>query len=77
MVPFIIFEVQTDSGGKTASLPPVVKTDENEALSEFYLKCGYAAISSTYLHTVFLLTADGRKIDSKSFMHGDTPEVAE
>ena len=74
---WIIYEVQTSKEGVISPLPGVVKTDENEALSEFYFKCGYAAISTAYITTVYLVTNDGRWVDKKSFMHGEEPEPTE
>lgn len=71
MIPFTIFEIQTDASGNVAHLPPVNRTDENEALSEYYLKLAYAAKSTVYIHTVMLCTIDGRLIQSRSFMHGE------
>ena len=66
---YIVYEVQTDSEGHSAHLPPVDKTDVNEAWGVFYQKLASAATSSVPVHAVFLLTADGRMIQSKTFMH--------
>lgn len=74
---WIIYEVQTTLDGVVSALPGVVKTDENEALSEFYFKCGYAAISTAYIATVYLVTNDGQWVDKKSFMHGKSPDPPE
>ena len=71
MIPFTIFEIQTDTSGNVLHLPPVTRTDENEAWSEYYLKLAYAAKSTVYIHTVMLCTIDGRLIQSRSFMHGE------
>lgn len=74
MIPFIIFEIQTDINNTVANLPPVVKENENEAWSEYYYKLSFAAKSSVYIHTVMLCTIDGRLIQGKSFMHGEANE---
>lgn len=71
MIPFIVFEIQTDESNNVATLPPVVREDENEAWSEYYGKLSYAAKSPVYIHTVMLCTIDGRQIQAKSFMHGE------
>lgn len=69
-LPYIIFEIQTDGEGSVATLPPVVKQTKNEAWSEFYLKCAYAATSTAVIHTVILVTADGQIVTTpKTFMH--------
>lgn len=74
---WIIYELQTDKDGNTALFPGIVKTTENEAVSEFLIKSGYAAISTAYIHTVYLVTNDGVLVDKKTFMHGKEPEVEE
>lgn len=71
MISFIVFEIQTDENNNVATLPPIVREDENEALSEFFLKLAYAAKSPVYIHTVMLCTIDGRLIQARSFMHGE------
>lgn len=71
MIPYTIYEIQTDRENKVFHLPPVDRIDENEAWSEFYLKLAYAAKSDVYIHTVMLCAVDGRLIQSKSFMHGE------
>lgn len=79
MKAWIIYEIQTDRAGNVSLFPGIVKESELEGLSEFYIKCGYAALSSAYIHTVFLVTNDGRCVDKKTFMHGEelTPEAEE
>ena len=74
---YIINELQTtyeqDETGKitekTAQLPPVFKEDYNAALSEFYFKCGYAAISTVDVHAVFIVDIRGSQIERKDFDH--------
>lgn len=77
MIPYILFEMQTNREGVTAHLPPLNFTDENEAFSAYYLKVGSAYISQVYMHTVMLCTADGRCIDSKCIMHNINGEGEE
>ena len=74
---YIINELQTtyeqDETGKitekTTQLPPVYKEDYNAALSEFYFKCGYAAISTVDVHAVFIVDIRGAQIERKDFDH--------
>lgn len=74
---YIINEMQTtyeqDETGKitekTAQLPPVLKEDYNAALSEFYFKCGYAAISTVDVHAVYIVDIRGVQIERKDFDH--------
>lgn len=66
---YIIYEIQSDGEGHNTHLPPVDKTDANEAWGEFYLKLAYAATSTVPIHTVMLVTVDGRMIQSKTFLH--------
>lgn len=74
---YIINELQTtyeqDETGKitekTAQLPPVFKEDYNAALSEFYFKCGYAAISTVDVHAVYIVDIRGVQIERKDFDH--------
>lgn len=79
MIPYVIYEMQTDRDGKTSHITPVDFTDEKKAWSAYYLTLSYAIKSAVYMHTVMLCTADGRMIDSKCYMHGvnDVPEVEE
>ena len=74
---YIINELQTtyeqDETGKitekTTQLPPVYKEDYNAALSEFYFKCGYAAISTVDVHAVYIVDIRGVQIERKDFDH--------
>lgn len=65
---YLIIEAQTDANNQTAFLMDQ-REDRNEADSVYYNKLSSAAISSVPLHTVYLLTADGEKIDSKHYTH--------
>ena len=74
---YIINELQTtyeqDENGKitekTTQLPPVYKEDYNAALSEFYFKCGYAAISTVDVHAVYIVDIRGAQIKREDFDH--------
>ena len=74
---YIINELQTtyeqDENGKitekTTQLPPVYKEDYNAALSEFYFKCGYAAISTVSVHAVYIVDIRGVGIKREDFDH--------
>lgn len=68
-LPYIIIEIQSDGGGNVSVLPPVIKQTGNEAWGEFYLKLAYAATSTAVIHTVMLVTVDGRLISAKTFLH--------
>lgn len=67
---YIILEQQTNNG-VTAIVPPDPATDNlNAALSSFLIKAGYAAISNVEVHTVSLITEDGRLVrPSECFRH--------
>ena len=65
---FIIQEMQT-TGGQTALLPAVTKTDPLEAESEFYLKVGYAAISQVEVHAVIMYDDHGNVLNKKFYEH--------
>lgn len=67
---YVIYELQEDRDGNVSFVPPVVKTNEDDAWAEYYLKLAYAIKSDVYIHTVELRTTDGRQIDSKCYMHG-------
>ena len=74
---YIIQEMQTDQYGITAFLPAVQKQHYDEAESEFYYKCGAAAVSSVPLHAVMTYTEDARAIPElcKAFRHYSNSEV--
>ena len=56
---YIVLETQTD-GAVTAIVPPQTFTDYDQALHVFLLSEAAAVVSNVPIHTVFLLTADGR-----------------
>lgn len=66
---YVVYEIQADGAGGASHLPPIDKATENEAWSEFYLKCAYAATSTVPIHTVILAMVDGRVLQVKSFAH--------
>lgn len=66
---YIIQELQVSNEGQAAFLPPVVKEDPYAAESEFYIKTGYAAISSIWRHTVVLYTDAGSLFKFKCYQH--------
>ena len=66
---YIIQEVQTSADRTSAFLPPEVQTDKIVAESVFYIKVGYAAISSIWKHTVMLFDEEGRLLKSKCYRH--------
>lgn len=72
---YVIIEQQT-TDGTTAVLPPVIENNINQALFSFLNKSAYASISSVPLHTVTILSEDGKLVrPSEVFRH--EPEVEE
>lgn len=57
------------TGGQTALLPAVTKTEPMEAESEFLIKAGYAAVSNVEIHTVIMYDEHGNLIDRKFYEH--------
>lgn len=72
---YTILEQQT-TNGKTAYTPLEQKADINEAESVFYTKLASAAISTVELHSVTLLSDDGREIMHKSYVHEKKQEAS-
>ena len=66
---YIVQEIQTASSGSAAFLPPVVKEDQIQAESDFYIKVGYAAISEVWEHTVMMFTETGKLLKAKCYKH--------
>ena len=66
---FIVQELQTSAEGNVAFLPPITQEDANKAESEFYIKVGYAAISSVWRHTIMLFSEDGAMYKFKCYQH--------
>ena len=65
---YILIEMQT-SGASTAIVTPATFTDWNQALHAFLLAEAAAVISTVPVHTVCLLSDDGRLIKTASYMH--------
>jgi hypothetical protein len=69
---YIVLETQTSIDGTVGSfITPYASRAEAE--SKYYTVLAYAALSSVYQHTAFLLTDDGYVIMSKSYRH-EPPE---
>ena len=73
---YIIQEIQTN-GGQVAFVPPVVKETRQEAESDYYIKLGYAAISSVDVHSVIMYTDEGFPIMHGCYKHGNPEQPAE
>ena len=68
---YIVIETQTD-GAVTAVTPAQTFTEYDQALYVFLMAEAAAVISSVPIHSVFLLTADGRMEKSACYRHGGT-----
>lgn len=68
---FILKEIQTNEEGIPAFLPEITRETRQEIESEFYMKCGYAVISSVPVHTIMVFTEEGFVIPelTKCFKH--------
>ena len=71
---YIVQEIQTDAEGNVALLPAVVKNSRQEGESEYYIKLGYAAISSVVIHSVIMYNQDGTPILYGCYSHWPEPE---
>ena len=71
---FIIQEIQTDANNNVTFLPQVVKATQAEAESEYYIKLGYAAISSVPVHAVIMYTHEGFPLMHGVYKHEVQPE---
>lgn len=65
---YILIEMQT-SGASTAIVTPQTFTDWNQGLHAFLLAEAAAVISNVPVHTVCLLSDDGRLLKTASYMH--------
>lgn len=74
---FIIQEIQTDANNNVAFLPQVVKATQAEAESEYYIKLGYAAISSVPVHSVIMYTHEGFPLMHGVYKHEVQPTPVE
>lgn len=66
---YYVLETQTNEDGTGAVLPAIVKTDLNEAESEYHRILHYAAISSVYKHGAVIITEDDVVIKKESYKH--------
>lgn len=71
----VILEIQKLKNGTVSFVGPFHKADHNEADSFYCSKRSSAAISSVNIHTVVLMTDEGRVIESKTYEHNVQPEV--
>lgn len=65
---YIIMETQT-SAGTTVIVTPEVIADRNTAEAAFHSKLAYAATSSVEVHSVVMLTEDGRIVRTECYRH--------
>ena len=74
---YIIIETQTNNG-VTAVVPPVVKSNYNEAEQQYHAMLSFAAVSTVPLHTVTMLTERGNIVKHECYVHeAEEPEAAE
>ena len=67
---YVIIEIQTSADGTIANLI-YTESSKNKALSVFYEKCGYAALSTVCVHTVCIIDIRGNKVaEPVTFEHG-------
>lgn len=72
---FIIHETQMlDENTLVPVEPAVVRADYNEAMSVFYSKMSFAAISTVPVHSVYVENEFGVQIESGFFDHREKPE---
>ena len=64
----ILIEMQTN-GDACAITPAKQYTNEADALQEFYTVCSYAVKSTVEIHTVLLISPDGKIYAEKTFQH--------
>lgn len=65
---YIIMEIQTENG-TTAIVPPVVFEDRNVAEARYHTILAAAAVSDVDVHTVVMLTNDGRTVRYECYRH--------
>lgn len=65
---YIVIEMQT-TGASTIFTPNQVFTDWSQALHAFLLAEAAAVISTVPVHTVCLMSDDGRLLKTASYMH--------
>ena len=65
---YIVIEMQTN-GQTTAIVPPVTYSDRNAAEAAFHTALAAAAISAVEVHSVAMLTEDGRVVRTECYRH--------
>lgn len=65
---YIVIETQTNAG-TTAIVPPVIFTDRNAAEAQYHTMLAAAAISAVEIHSVVMLTEDGRIVRTECYRH--------
>lgn len=73
---YIIYEMQTNAG-ITSIVTPTVLADYDQALHAFYLAVAAATVSTVEVHTIIIVTEDGRLLDKKTFRHAPAPATEE
>ena len=67
---YIVLEIQKNGDGTVGNLVYTYE-DKNEAGSKYHSVLASAAVSILPVHTAFLLTDDGFKVESKCYRHGE------
>ena len=70
---YYILEIQTNAD-ETSGILTYSETDKNRALSKYHELLMYAAISNVYIHTVMIVTSEGRVVSVDSFKHTTKPQ---
>lgn len=65
---YIVIEIQTNAG-TSAIVPPVLFTDRNAAEAQFHTMLAAAAVSAIEIHSVVMLTEDGRIVRTECYRH--------
>lgn len=71
----VILEIQKSNNGTVAFVGPFHKADPDEADSFYCAKRSSAAISKVDLHTVVLMTDDGKVVEKKTYEHSVPPDA--
>ena len=66
---FAVIEIQTNTEGVMAIVPPTVYDTMNEALSGFYTKMISATQSSVYQHTIAIMDNMGTIVKKETVFH--------
>lgn len=67
---FIVIEMQTQTNGTVAIVPPVQQDDWNKAQNAYHQALAAAAVSTLPKHSVTILNEMGELIESRCFTHG-------